>query len=99
MGRPAATIPLAPRIPMFGSAMCIDQTRPRFEPPPLAISSANMPSGPMHLDRQWPWPRWGEVITSAGQRGRQGAEERRGGTEGGIRWQLGRGEKRETKKK
>ena len=69
MGRPAATIPLAPKMPSLGSAMCIEPPRPRFVPWSFAISSANMPSGSRPLARQWPWPRWVEVITSAGRSG------------------------------
>ena len=65
-GRPAATIPLAPKIPSFGSAMCIEPPRPRLVPWSLPISSANIPSGSRPLARQWPWPRWVEVMTSAG---------------------------------
>ena len=43
IGSPAATIPLAPKMPSAGSAMCIDPPRPRLVPPSLPISSANMP--------------------------------------------------------
>ena len=64
---PAATIPLAPKIPSFGSAMCIEPPRPRLVPWSLPISSANMPSGSRPLARQWPWPRWVEVMTSVGR--------------------------------
>lgn len=32
IGTPAATIPLAPKTPSFGSAMCIDPPRPRLVP-------------------------------------------------------------------
>ena len=32
IGRPAATIPLAPKMPIVGSAMCIEPPRPRFVP-------------------------------------------------------------------
>ena len=66
IGRPAATMPLAPKIPRSGSAMCIEPPRPRLVPSSRAISSANIPSGSRPLARQWPWPRWVEVMTSAG---------------------------------
>ena len=56
IGRPAATIPLAPKIPSVGSAMCIDPPRPRLVPASLAISSANIPAGSRPLARQCPWP-------------------------------------------
>ncbi len=69
IGSPAATIPLAPKIPMFGSAMCIEPPRPRFVPWSLPISSANIPSGSRPLARQWPWPRWVDVMTSAAPSG------------------------------
>ena len=36
IGRPAATIPLAPKIPSVGSAMCIEPPRPRLVPSLLA---------------------------------------------------------------
>ena len=71
IGSPAATIPLAPKMPSAGSAMCIDPPRPRLVPPSRAISSANMPSGARPLARQWPWPRWVDVMTSAGRSGQQ----------------------------
>ena len=71
MGRPAATIPLAPKIPSFGSAMCMEPPRPRLVPWSLPISSANMPSGSSPLARQWPWPRWVEVMTSGWCSGQQ----------------------------
>ena len=35
IGRPAATIPLAPKMPIVGSAMCIEPPRPRFVPASL----------------------------------------------------------------
>jgi hypothetical protein len=66
IGRPAATIPLAPKIPSVGSAMCMEPPRPRLVPWSLPISSANIPSGSSPLAKQWPWPRWVEVMTSAG---------------------------------
>ena len=44
IGRPAPTIPLAPKMPIVGSAMCIEPPRPRFVPASLPISSANIPS-------------------------------------------------------
>ena len=67
MGSPAATIPLAPKMPSFGSAMCIEPPAARgWCPASLPISSANIPSGSSPLARQWPWPRWVEVMTSAG---------------------------------
>ena len=69
MGRPAATMPLAPKIPRVGSAMCIDPPRPRFVPASLPISSANMPSGSSPFARQWPWPRWVDVMTSSAPSG------------------------------
>ena len=69
IGTPAATIPLAPKIPRRGSAMCIEPPRPRLVPSSLPISSANMPSGSSPLARQCPWPRWVEVMTSAGPSG------------------------------
>ena len=69
IGTPAATIPLAPKMPSFGSAMCIEPPRPRLVPWSLPISSANIPSGSSPLARQWPWPRWVEVMTSAGRSG------------------------------
>ena len=46
--------------------MCMEPPRPRLVPSSLAMSSANMPSGSSPLARQWPWPRWVEVMTSAG---------------------------------
>ena len=69
IGMPAATIPLAPKMPRVGSAMCIEPPRPRLVPSSLAISSANIPSGSRPLARQWPWPRWVDVMTSAGRSG------------------------------
>ncbi len=66
IGRPAATMPLAPKMPSVGSAMCIEPPRPRLVPSSLPISSANIPSGSRPLARQCPWPRWVEVMTSAG---------------------------------
>ena len=60
-------MPLAPKIPSFGSAMCIEPPRPRFVPSSFPISSANIPSGSRPFARQWPWPRWVEVMTSAGR--------------------------------
>jgi hypothetical protein len=45
IGTPAATIPLAPKMPMVGSAMCIEPPRPRLVPSALAISSANIGRG------------------------------------------------------
>ena len=54
IGRPAATMPLAPKMPSLGSAMCMDPPRPRLVPSSLAISSANMLSGSKPLARQWP---------------------------------------------
>ena len=52
IGIPAATMPLAPKIPIVGSAMCIEPPRPRLVPPSLPISSANIPSGSRPLARQ-----------------------------------------------
>ena len=52
-----------------GSAMCIEPPRPRLVPASFAISSANIPSGSRPLARQWPWPRWVDVMTSAGRSG------------------------------
>ena len=49
--------------------MCIEPPRPRLVPWSRPISSANMPSGSRPLARQWPWPRWVDVITSAGPSG------------------------------
>ena len=71
IGRPAPTMPLAPKIPIVGSAMCIEPPRPRFVPLSRAISSANIPSGSSPLARQWPWPRWVDVITSVSRSGQQ----------------------------
>ncbi len=50
-GTPAATMPLAPKIPIDGSAMCIDPPRPRLVPPSFAISSANIADG---VEAAWP---------------------------------------------
>ena len=47
--------------------MCIEPPRPRLVPASLPISSANIPSGSRPLARQWPWPRWVEVMTSVGR--------------------------------
>ena len=44
--------------------MCIEPPRPRLVPSSLPISSANIPSGARPFARQWPWPRWVDVITS-----------------------------------
>ena len=46
-------------------------------PASLPISSANIPSGSRPLARQWPWPRWVEVMTSAGRERPAGADGRR----------------------
>ena len=70
-------MPLAPKIPSFGSAMCMEPPRPRFVPWSLPISSANIPAGSRPLARQWPWPRWVEVMTSAGPQRPAGADGRR----------------------
>ena len=71
IGTPAATIPLAPKIPRSGSAMCIEPPRPLFVPVTLASSSAIIGSGGSPLARQCPWPRWLEVIPSASVSGQQ----------------------------
>ena len=52
-----ATMALAPRFPVSGSAMCIDPPFPRQYPAALPNSSANMRSAAAPLARQWPWPR------------------------------------------
>ena len=49
--------------------MCIEPPRPRFVPCSFAISSANIPSGARPFARQWPWPRWVDVMTSSARRG------------------------------
>ena len=46
-------------------------------PRPCAISSANIPSGSRPLARQWPWPRWVEVMTSVGRERPARADRRR----------------------
>ncbi len=51
--------------------MCIDPPRPLFVPVARASSSAIIGSGARPLARQWPWPRWLEVITSVTASGQQ----------------------------
>ena len=53
-------MPLAPKIPIVGSAMCIDPPRPRFVPLSRPMSSANIPSGDEPL---------GEAVAVAAMRG------------------------------
>ena len=71
IGTPAPTIPLAPKMPRSGSAMCIEPPRPLLVPVTRASSSASMGSGASPLARQWPWPRWLDVITSVAASGQQ----------------------------
>ena len=54
-----------------GSAMCMEPPRPRLVPWSLPMSSANIPSGSSPLARQWPWPRWVEVMASVRPSGQQ----------------------------
>ena len=78
IGRPAATMPFAPKMPRFGigdvhrAAAAAVRARASW-----AISSANIPSGSRPLARQWPWPRWVDVMTSAGAERPAGADGRR----------------------
>ena len=71
IGRPAATIPFAPKIPRPGSAMCIEPPRPRFVPCSFAHQLGEHPGGSRPFARQWPWPRWVDVMTSSARRGQQ----------------------------
>ena len=54
-----------------GRRCASSRPRPRLVPWSRAISSANIPRGSRPLARQWPWPRWVEVMTSAGPSGQQ----------------------------
>src|SRR5216117_1381298 len=59
------TIALAPRLPVSGSAMCIEPPLPRQYPGSLPRSSANMRLTDAPLARQWPCPRCVLVMKSS----------------------------------
>ena len=66
-GRPPETTPLAPRLPTFRSAMCMDPPRPRQTPVSFASSSAIIVLMSCPLAMACPCPRWVEVIISSGR--------------------------------
>ena len=64
MGMPPPTIPLAPRLPMEKSAMCMQPPRPPHYPVSLPRNSAIIRSNLIPLPMLCPCPRWVAVMRS-----------------------------------
>ena len=62
MGGEPPTMALAPSMPFFRSAMCMEPPLPPQRPSALPMISSIMPFTSTPLAMQWPWPRWVEPM-------------------------------------